>query len=135
MLIAAIMAAMGGPRVQHPVGAVTDNSIINVAVAYISYESDGDVIATTSAGAMDVGDWIVPKTAAPGAYTIRAEVLSGSLAAGSSATDTDLALTSTRSWGVEQIGAGTTIATIRLTIKLGGAALATRDIVLTATAV
>lgn len=99
MLIAAIMGAMGGPRVHHPVGAVTDNSIINVAAAGISYESDGDVIATTSVGAEDVGDWIVPKAAAPGAYTIRAEVLSGSLAAGSSATDTDLALTSSRGWG------------------------------------
>src|SRR5690554_2482482 len=134
MLIAAIMAAMGGPRVQHPVGVVLDNSI-GAAIAYISYESDGDVVATTIAGgAADVGDWIAPKAAAPGAYTIRAEVLSGLLAAGSSATDTDLALTSTRSWGVEREGAGTTIATIRLTIKLGGAALAIRDITLGATA-
>jgi len=134
MLIAAIMGAMVVPRVQHPVGSVNDN-FPGVATAYISYESDGDVISSTIAGgAIDVGDWITPKTAAPGAYTIRAEVLSGSLAAGSSATDTDLALTSTRSWGVEREGAGTTIATIRLTIKLGGAALAIRDITLGATA-
>jgi len=136
MLLAALLGAFGGgARVQHPVGAVTDNSI-GVAVANISYESDGDVIATTIAdGAVDVGDWIAPKAAAPGAYTIRAEVLSGSLAAGSSATDTDLALTSTHSWGVEQVGTGTTTATIRLTIKLGGATLATRDITLTAIAI
>lgn len=134
MLIAAIMGAMVGPRVQHPVDSVNDN-FPGVATAYISYESDGDVISSTiSRGAEDVGDWVTPKTAAPGGYTIRAEVLSGSLAAGSSATDTDLALTATRSWGVEREGAGTTIATIRLTIKLGGMALATRDITLAASA-
>ena len=118
--------------IQHPVDSVEDFSA-GAAAAYVTYEPDGDVITiTNSNGVVDVGDWIVPKAIAPGAYTIRAEVLSGTLSASSSATNADLALTSARSWGVEHVGPGSATATIRVTIKLGGATLAIRDITLTA---
>lgn len=131
MLGAILMSATGGPRLQIPVGSVVD-SFLGGAQASIAFTSDGDVTTTTlSDGAVDAGDWIVPKGAAPGPYTIRATVTSGSLDEGTA--DTDLALTSTRSFSVVQAGAGTKSATVTFQLKLGSSVLASRSVTLSAT--
>jgi hypothetical protein len=130
-----LAAIAGGPTFFVETTAVSDNSP-SPASAFITYESDGDVVATTALdGAVDRGDWISPKALAPGAYTVRAHVDSGSLDGASSAVDSDLALSVSRGWGVTQAVAGANTATITVTIKDGGGnSVAVGQIALTATA-
>ena len=114
--------------------SVTDVTPGATATATATYESDGDVISTTfSGGAVDAGDWIAPRSFAPGPYTIRANIVSGTLSGGD-ATATDLPLTSTRSWYVEQTIVGTKTCTILVQIKnAAGVVMAQANVVLTAT--
>lgn len=114
--------------------AVSSNGGGGTITASIAYQNDGDIQTDTTDGSVDVGDWITPKALAPGSYTVRAHVDSGTLAGTSSAVDTDLALTSTRSWGVEQAVVGTATATITVTLKDGsGNTLATGQVTISAT--
>lgn len=121
-------------------GDITDN-FIGGASASLTFQTDGDRIATTIAGgAVDEGDWITPKAAAA-AYnaqcTIRAHLDSSSgsgLDAGSAALDSDLALSTERGWVVNQSGAGTSSATLTLTIKYNGVTVHSAQRALTAVA-
>lgn len=130
----------GTPILSAGAGNITDN-FIGGATAALEFETDGDRTATTIAGGSgDEGDWITPKSLASalgGQCTVRAHLDSSSgsgLAGGSSALDTDLALTSARNWTVTQSGAGTSSATITLTMKFNGVTLHTVQRTLTATA-
>lgn len=98
------------------------------ATAIWTLESDGDIIeSTTSAGDVDAGDWIDPKSSAPGSYEVRATLVSGSIDSG--ILNTWLPLSSTRSWSVGVTVAGTNqSATLTVEIRLGGTVLDTTTV-------
>lgn len=130
----------GVPLLSAGTGNITDSNIA-VASASLTFQTDGDRIATTiAAGAVDEGDWITPKALAASLNsqcTIRAH-LDSSTGAGldgsSSAMDSDLALSTERAWVVNQSGAGSSSATITFTIKFNGATMHSVQRVLTAAA-
>lgn len=93
----------------------TDSQINpNPATAQVVLKTDGTYTSTGTAS----GNWITPTSLAPGAYTIRAHVNSGSTPSGS-ALDTDLALSTQRSWLITQSGPGSKVCDLLLTIKDG----------------
>lgn len=98
-----------------PATSVDNQSDPNPATAQVVFNTDGTYTSTGTAG----GNWITPTSLAPGAYTIRASVLAGSTPSGS-ALDTDLALSTQRSWLITQSGPGSTVCSLQLTIKDGG---------------
>ena len=114
------MLLMGGPEFFVYTTGISSSGEGGTITASVQYQSDGDIQISTTDGTSDVGDWIKPKTLAPGSYTIRAHVNSGTLAGSSSAVDSDLALSSSRAWAVERASTGTTTANVTFTIKDGG---------------
>jgi hypothetical protein len=120
----ALSSAVGaGSRVDISAGGAVEDveAAPSTALARIDFESDGDITAITSVGSVDAGDWLSPKSAAPGAYQIMAHQNSGDAVTGS--LDTWLALTSTRSWSLEQLVAGAVAANLTISIGIGGVAL------------
>lgn len=87
----------------------------NPATAQVVLKPDGTYTSTGAAG----GNWVTPTSLAPGAYTIQAHVNAGSTPSGS-ALDTDLALSTQRSWLITQSVPGSKICDLLLTIKDGG---------------
>lgn len=121
-------------------GAISDNSLGNAAAA-LSFQTDGDRIATTVfGGAVDEGDWITPKALAAslnGQCTVRAHLDASSgagLDGSSSALDSDLALSTERAWVVNQTGVGTSSATLTFTLKFMGVTMHSVQRTLTAVA-
>lgn len=119
-LIGAVAGTMAGARVSlSPTYTVSDLTISPTnASASFSLENDGDVaritVTTGGGGTVDVGDWITPRSAAGAAYEARATVNSGSLSSGT--TGSWLALSSTRTWTLNQTSVGTT--TCELTVEI-----------------
>lgn len=133
MLGAILMSASGRPILQIPVGSVSD-VFFDGAQATVGFHPNGEVTTTTfTDGNEYVGDWIMPKGAAPGPYSIRATLISGSLDAGT--VDTDLPLTSSRSFGLFLQGAGGKTARVLFELKLGNAVVASREIDFSATGI
>jgi hypothetical protein len=130
---ATVAMMIGAPVYALPSADVFETRPI-AASAGISIKSNGDFTSTTiAAGEVDLGDWISPKGLAPNGCTIRCHKNSGTNPSGD-ALDSDLALTSTRSWSVSQVGAGSTTANITLTLKdVSGNTLKTSTINITAT--
>jgi len=122
------------PLGQIPIDAVVDTAL-GAASAAIEFEADGDVFAHTfSDGSTHVGTWIVP-TALASLCTIRADIVSGSVEASSSATGTDLAMTADRQWAVvDPGGTGGVGAVLAITIRFQGITIASRNVTLSATA-
>jgi hypothetical protein len=122
------------PIGQIPVGSVSDTAE-GTASAGIEFEADGDVFTHTfSDGATNVGTWLIPAALAS-LCTIRADIVSGSLDESSSATGTDLAMTTDRRWGVfDPGGTGGVGAVLAVTIKFQGVTIASRNVTLAATA-
>lgn len=92
------MAGMrGGPTFALASDTYTDNGITSASVTW-SLSSTGVVtISGANFGAIASYDWITPKP--PGTtYYVRVTITAGTFSAGSSATGTWLATTSTRSW-------------------------------------
>lgn len=117
----------GAPILSAGSGDIADETLDpSTGAASLKFETDGDRIASTNLGTVDEGDWITPKAAAAalnGQCTIRAHVDSSTgsgLNAGSSAVDSDLALSTERIWIVTQAGVGSSSATITFTIKFNG---------------
>lgn len=108
--------------------ALADNSVVDFnsgsAEASYSLTSGGDVLAiTTLIGEIDRGDWVSPKSAAPGTYEVQADVIYGSVTG--DATGSWLALTSTRIWTLSLVGSGSEAAGLTISIRLGATVLAT----------
>jgi hypothetical protein len=96
----------------------------NIALVTFSLENDGDIMTkideTGGAVPIDAGDWIAPKSAAPGTYQARATVTSGlAPAAGSDATGTFLPLTTTRNWSQQRTTNGTSSTVLSIDIRDG----------------
>jgi hypothetical protein len=126
---------MNGPRVNISGGGGASDTQIGIpAFASISFESDGDVVSANTGGTSDDGNWVEPKYAAPGAYEIMAHQNSGdALAGGSSALDTWLALSSTRTWVLSTSGAAAKNASLTVSIRLGSTTLSSGAFALAAT--
>lgn len=129
-LLAALMAS-ALRLIAGPFGAQDVQFGPATALAAVTFESDGDVISTTSVGAVDAGDWIAPKAAAPGTYEIMAHLESGSITTGT--LDTWMALSSSRAWQIEQLVVGSTTAVLTISIRQGSTVLATGTVSLEAT--
>jgi hypothetical protein len=97
------------------------------AEATYKLTSTGDVIGfTTLNGDTDIGDWVSPKSAAPGSYEAKADVVFGSVTG--SATGSWLALTSDRTWTLSLVGSGSEAAGLTVSIRLGGTVIATASV-------
>ena len=60
--------------------SVNSFSDTNFVIASVTFESDGDIKSFSSTdGTNDIGNWVAPKTDAPGLYEIRATLLGGNL--------------------------------------------------------
>jgi hypothetical protein len=106
--------------------------------AFIDYDltSGGAVtFSSLNIGSGSLEQNVDPATSA-GGYSIRAHVNSGTTPTGS-VMDSDLALSSTRSWSLSQGAVGTTTCNLTMTLKRisDGATMATATVVLTATRV
>lgn len=102
----------------------------------LTYTSAGAFTqAGLNVGTQESGSWVTPTSLAPGAYTIRLHVNSGALSGGGSVVDTDLALTSNRSWNIARSGAGAGTSTVSVTVTLkdgGGATVSTSTFTMSA---
>lgn len=132
-ILLAAYAALGG----EPLISLSNETIsafgFGEQEARYTLESDGDIISfRTSVGAVDIGDWISPKEAAPGTYEVRATVVSGSLSSGT--TGSWIALTSNRTWVVSgSIGGGESSCVLTVEIRKGaGSTLASATVTLQA---
>lgn len=131
-ILLAAWAAMGGDKI-----SLSNVTVVSVGAgtqtATYTLESDGDVIsATTSGGSVDEGDWIDPKASAPSDYEVQATLNAGTLTSGT--TGSWLALTSNRSWSLQQITIGqATQVDLTIEIRKGsGATLASATVTLDA---
>jgi hypothetical protein len=100
------------------------------ASAQLNFESDGNISSNTNSfGYAVLDNWVTPTSLAPGAYTIRAHVVSGDTPTGT--LDADLALTSTRTWTISVGVFETKVCVLQMTLKDGGGnTLATGQITL-----
>ena len=80
-----------------PNRTITTTFVSGTHTASVQFQSDGDIVAPSGTSA-SLGDWIDPKSSAPGDYEIRATVTAGTLTSGT--TNTWLALTSSRTWSI-----------------------------------
>jgi hypothetical protein len=135
-LIGAYLATLsgaggGGGTVVVLADASVDDANSGSAEASYSLTTTGDVFATTTLnGAIDIGDWISPNSAAPGSYEARADVVSGSVTG--SATGSWLALTTTRTWTLALSSPGISSARLTVSIRLSGTTLTSATIDLAA---
>jgi hypothetical protein len=124
--------AHGGPAFS--VGGNASDTLAAADSVTRTYKSDGNINDTplSTGVAVDVGDWVAPLVFAPGGYYIRFHVVSGSAASGTF--DTDLALSSNRSFSVQKVGSGSAALVVTVTIKSGsgGATLKSGNVTLTA---
>lgn len=92
----------------------------------VRFASNGtvDVLRLAGPDSNNIYNWITPLAAAPDDYEIRCTLDSGGpLTGGSDATGVWLALSSTREWGVEELGFGVTDADITIAIRKGSGAI------------
>jgi hypothetical protein len=131
-LIGAYLATLSGAGGSgSTIVALADAFVVdfNSGSAEATYKltSTGDVIGfTTLNGDTDIGDWVSPKSAAPGTYEAKADVVFGSVTG--SATGSWLALTSDRAWTLSLVGAGSEAAGLTISIRLGGTVIATASV-------
>jgi hypothetical protein len=126
------LASGAAPRIAVSNVTITSNTTDPVsASAQYTLNATGDIERfTTLGGTVDIGDWISPKSALKSPYTVRATVTSGALSSGT--TGSDLALTGSQTWAVNQVGLGNNSATFTVDIKRGSTILATASITLNA---
>ena len=74
--------------------------------AGVEFQSDGDIVAVSGTPSSALGDWIDPKSSAPGDYEIRATLISGTVTSGT--IGTWQALTSNRQWFIVSSNSKTT---------------------------
>ena len=119
--LAAMLLGSGGPAYALPAGGTGDvSSGGTAAVTTIAMNSNGAYsIAGNTLGVLQSGNWVTPTVYAPGSYTIRVHQNSGTAVTGS-ALDSDLALSSNRSWTLTEAAIGTLTANLTLTLKDGG---------------
>lgn len=126
---AAALLALKGPTYRLPAG-VTDVVASGTSDAHVTFNTNGTLQGVNSGGITESGNWVLPAALASGSYTIRCHVNSGTLSSGT--VDSDLALSSARTFTCTRSTAGTTAANITLTLKFNGTTVATATIDLSA---
>lgn len=133
-LLAAVAGSLQSTRVSlsSMSADLFDLQIGSAAGATLEIQSDGDIIeATNSLGAGDVGDWIIPKSAAGANYEVRATLNAGSLTSGT--TGSWLSLGSSQTWSVTRVTPGISSAELLIEIRrASGATLASKTITISA---
>lgn len=111
----------GGPLFALPGGNSGDvSSGGTAATTVLAMNTAGTFsIAGGTSGVLESGNWVTPTIYAPGAYTIRAHLNSGTALTGS-AMDVDLAISGNPSWSLTEAVVGTLTANVTLTLKDGG---------------
>ncbi len=132
-------AAAGTAATGSPVN-LSNKTISDVqsgAIAFAQYQLDsagqaGQVVQVTPTNYTN--EWTKPLAALGSLYEVRATLNSGSLAAGSSATGSYLALTSTRAWSCQRTSLGSQTANLTITIRRisDGVVMATCTVILLA---
>lgn len=126
MSFAMAMLMAGGFSITYSVGNggslldsddVTFSGQSSVTITFLS--NGGATFTAENFGSIASFAWITPSGLAPGSYTIRLDVDSGTSPTGAN-TGQDLALTSNRSWTWTRNTSGETTANITLTLKDGG---------------
>lgn len=103
-----------------PAGGSEINAGGGGASITVAINSNGTyTVSGSSSGLLASGNWVMPTSLAPGSYTIRAHLSSGGPITGSTQ-DTDLALSSGRSWTLTVAASSSNSAGILLTLKDGG---------------
>ena len=93
----------------------------------------GDVNSIdTMFGIRDRGDWASPKSLAPGSYEVRVDLGTGSDSLSSGTVGSWEALTSTRTWELEQTTPGSKFAILQVQIRLSSTVLTTATVTLSA---
>jgi hypothetical protein len=124
-------AGGSGSTVVALVNTLVSDTNSGSAEASYSLTTTGEVVGTTTLnGAIDIGDWISPNSAAPGSYEARADVVFGSVSG--SATGSWLALTTTRTWTLARVTPGGSAARLTVSIRLSGTTLTSATVNLTA---
>lgn len=97
-------------------GTTVTHDVVDPANAHTAYElqSDGDISKEEGAATTDTGDWINPKVNMA-SYEVFATLNSGSLTSGT--TGAWLALSTTRTWTLDQTIIGSGAAQITLQIR------------------
>jgi hypothetical protein len=90
---------------------------------------DGDIITNEGFGNIDSGDWISPKTSAPGSYQVNVTLISGTLSNGATGLQN---LTTSRSWSVSRFAPGIKSCQFTLQILLSGTVLDSTTVTLSA---
>lgn len=104
---------------------------VNGSVSSVSYRltNAGDIISiNTMFGTQDIGDWASPKSLAPGSYEVRVDLAPGSDSLASGTVGSWEALTTTRTWTLEQSTPGYAQATLQVQIRLGATVLTSANV-------
>ena len=96
------MQTQSGDTIIVPTRTITTQFVSGTNTASVQFQSDGDIVAPSGTPSASLGDWVDPKSSAPGDYEIRATVTSGTLSSGT--TNTWQALTSSRTWSITSSG-------------------------------
>ncbi len=110
--------------------SVADVVASGTSDARVTFNTNGTFTGSNSGGVTESASWVLPASLAPGSYTIRCHVNSGTLSTGT--VDSDLALSSARTFICTRATAGTTAANITLTLKNNGVTVKTTTIDLSA---
>ena len=98
MLAQCINSAEPADVIRVPTRTITTQFVSGTNTASVQFQSDGDIVAPSGTPSASLGDWIDPKSSAPGDYEIRATLISGTLSSGN--VNTWQALTSSRTWSI-----------------------------------
>ena len=96
------MQTQSGDTIIVPTRTITTQFVSGTNTASVQFQSDGDIVAPSGTPSASLGDWVDPKSSAPGDYEIQATVTSGTLSSGT--TNTWQALTSSRTWSITSSG-------------------------------
>ncbi len=130
----AAVTMVGSPRVSLPTTTNVTHSQTGGATAGIRVDNVGVYSRREGGVFTPIQNWVTPTVFAPGTYEVMFTVLSGTVnTAGSDATGSWLALTSTRNWGRTQGSLSATV-TGTLQIRLGVTVLASSSVTLVADA-
>ena len=92
------MQTQSGDTIIVPTRTITTQFVSGTNTASVQFQSDGDIVAPSGTPSASLGDWVDPKSSAPGDYEIRATLISGTTPSGT--LNTWQALTSSRTWSI-----------------------------------
>lgn len=116
-ILAAVASSASGQGNLDATPATVSDSVATptTALAYLSFENDGDITTLDSGGSTNIGDWLVAGAAA--AFDINVTVNSGALQVGAAGT---FNLGTTRQFGCDKAIVGTSTANVTFKLRRAG---------------